>query len=126
MNNQEELEEKVEWTKQAMFSIMEYSEELSQKMASLEKLLKVTVARQDGMDSLLNSIHDRLVFSPPLPHADQFLDYIQNDMDELGDQVDSLVTGLNRIRFGSESTSQTKWEKNQPPQSKNQDWNPNL
>ena len=72
--------------------------ELHAQVDWLIKLAKITVERQDKMDDLLNSLHDRMLFSPPLAHASQFLDYIQNDMDEMGTQISSIVMGLNRIR----------------------------
>ena len=72
--------------------------ELHAQVEWLIKLAKITIERQDSMDSLLNSIHDRMLFSPPLAHASQFYEAIENDIDELGLQVDSVISGLNRIR----------------------------
>jgi hypothetical protein len=105
MTNERELHAQVEW---------------------LIKLAKITIERQDSMDSLLNSIHDRMLFSPPLAHADLYFESIEDDMEELHVQVNSVISGLNRIRAGSESTPPTERKQSQPPQFKNQDWNPNL
>ena len=90
MTNERELHAQVEW---------------------LIKLAKITVERQDKMDDLLNSIHDRMLFSPPLAHASQFYEAIENDIDELGLQVDSVISGLNRIR----ATQPEHIVKNPPP-----------
>jgi hypothetical protein len=67
-----------------------------------------------------------MLFSPPLAHADLYFEAIEDDMEELHVQVNSVISGLNRIRAGSESTPPTERKQSQPPQFKNQDWNPNL
>lgn len=101
-------------------------ERLEAEVTRLTKLLDTTIKIQQNDWFLLESIHDRLLFSPPLKHAVQFFDYLQNDMDELGEQVDATNMGLNRVRADMPDTGRSVNDPPPQPKPAPGSWNPNL
>jgi hypothetical protein len=76
------------------------NEELERHVRLLHHRLKI-------VEKMIDSIHDTLMYSPPVQHTAMFMDAVEDELAGMREDIDATVTGLNRVRADSPDTGRS-------------------
>ena len=73
----------------------------------LEDHIRLLHRRVTIMGKMIDAMHDTLMFSPPAGHTAMFMDAVEDELESMREDIDTTVTGLNRVRADRPDTGRT-------------------